>query len=190
VDLVPPNRSRERSGPVVALEFIELRQSERVQLNNLGLRTERRWNYASCFLPIIDLDNQQCSMIAIHASPVGARQEMRTRSDERICGPRTLSHLRLMRNLDKESWHLEISGGGSSFTRRLGGWTAKRQPDLTQVMFIVSGDLIEFVPQRAHAVHTMHELQMATPLMVHSGIIDDCVANRFVYLPGELQGHP
>src|SRR6266545_4597548 len=40
--------------------------------------------------------------------------------------------------------------------------TAKCRPDLSQVMFIVSGDLVEFIPQRSHAVYTMHELQVAT----------------------------
>lgn len=76
-----------------------------------------------------------------------------------------------------------------SFRRALGGWAAKRQSDLSQVMFIMSGDLVEFIPQRAYAVYTMHELQMATPLIVHAGIIDDCVANRFVYLPGDIERH-
>jgi len=57
-------------------------------------------------------------------------------------------------------------------------------------MFIVSRDLVEFIPQRAHAVYTMHELKAATPLIVHTGIVDDCVANRFVYLPGEVERHP
>ena len=39
----------------------------------------------------------------------------------------------------------------------------KRQPDLTQVMFIMGGGLVEFILQCAHAVHTMHELEVATP---------------------------
>src|SRR5881409_2380583 len=64
-----------------------------------------------------------------------------------------------------------------------GGWTLKRHPDLTQVMFVMSGDLIEFIPQRAHAVYAMHELKMAAALIVHASIIDDCVANRFIYAP-------
>ena len=67
-----------------------------------------------------------------------------------------------------------------------GGWTAKRQPDLTQVMLIMSGGLVEFIPQRAHAVYTMHELKVATALIVHTSIVDDRIANRFVYLPGEV----
>ena len=53
----------------------------------------------------------------------------------------------------------------------------------------MSGDVVEFISQRAHAVYTMHELQMAAPLIVHPGIIDDCVANRFVYLPGDVERH-
>jgi len=53
-------------------------------------------------------------------------------------------------------------------------------------MFIMSGDLVEFIPQRAHAIYTMHELKVATPLIVNTSIVDDCVANRFVYLPGEV----
>ncbi len=56
-------------------------------------------------------------------------------------------------------------------------------------MFIMSGDLVKLIPQRAHAVYTVHPLQMATPLIVHSGIVDDCVANRFVYLPGDMERH-
>ena len=76
--------------------------------------------------------------------------------------------------------------GAVSFRRVLGGWTPKRQPDLTQVMFVMSGDLIEFIPQRAHAVYAMHELKMAAALIVHASIIDDCVANRFIYAPGDI----
>ena len=68
-------------------------------------------------------------------------------------------------------------------------WAAKRQPDLTQVMFIMSGDLVEFIPQRAHAIYTMHELKVATPLIVHASIIDYCVANRFVDVPGDVERH-
>lgn len=71
----------------------------------------------------------------------------------------------------------------------LGGGAAKRHPDLTQVMFIMSGDLVELVPQGAHAVYTMHPLQMTTPVIMHSGIVDDRVANRFVYLPCDIERH-
>ena len=78
-----------------------------------------------------------------------------------------------------------MGDGGSS--RVLNGRTTERQPDLTQVMLVVSGDVVEFIPQRAHAVYTMDELQVATRLIVHAGIIDDCVANRLVYPPGELE---
>src|SRR6266849_7103860 len=78
------------------------------------------------------------------------------------------------------------AAGGCGLT----GWATKRQPDLTQMMFIMSGDLVEFVPQRAHPVYTMHELQVAAPIIVHAGIIDDCVANRLVYLPGDIERHP
>ena len=56
-------------------------------------------------------------------------------------------------------------------------------------MFIMSGGLVEFIPQRAHAVYTMDELKVATPLIVHASIIDDCVANRFVYMPGDVERH-
>jgi hypothetical protein len=35
----------------------------------------------------------------------------------------------------------------------------------------------------------MDELQMATPLIVHPGIVDDGVANRLVYLSGEIERH-
>src|SRR6266480_3073339 len=69
---------------------------------------------------------------------------------------------------------------------RSGGRTTERQPDLTQVMFVMSGDLIKFIPQRAHAVYAMHELKMAAALIVRASIIDDCVANRFVYAPGDI----
>ena len=68
----------------------------------------------------------------------------------------------------------------------LGGWTPKRQPDLTQVMFVMSGDLIELIPQRAHAVYAMHKHKMAAALIVLASIIDDCVANRFIYAPGDI----
>src|SRR6266480_3379695 len=73
--------------------------------------------------------------------------------------------------------------------RMSGGWTPKGQPDLTQVMFVMSGDLIEFIPQRSHAVYAMHELKMAAALIVHAGIIDDCVANRFIHAAGDIQRH-
>jgi len=53
-------------------------------------------------------------------------------------------------------------------------------------MLVMSGDLIEFIPQRAHAVYAMHELKMAAALIVHASIIDDCVANRFIYAPGDI----
>ena len=57
------------------------------------------------------------------------------------------------------------------------------------MMLIMSGGLIEFIPQRAHAVHTMHELEVAVPLIVHTRIVDDCVVNRFVYPSGEVERH-
>ena len=56
-------------------------------------------------------------------------------------------------------------------------------------MFIMSGGLVEFIPQRAHAVYTMHELQVATPLIVRASIIDDGVASRFVDVPGDVERH-
>src|SRR5207302_7878583 len=56
-------------------------------------------------------------------------------------------------------------------------------------MFVMSGDLIEFIPQRAHAVYAMHELKVAAALIVHASIIDDCVANRFIYAPGDIERH-
>jgi hypothetical protein len=54
-------------------------------------------------------------------------------------------------------------------------------------MFVVSGDLIEFVPQGTHAVYAVHELQVATPLIVLAGIVNDCVANGLVHTPGDLE---
>jgi len=57
------------------------------------------------------------------------------------------------------------------------------------MMLIMSGGLVEFIPQRAHAVHTMHELEVAVRLIVHTGIVDDCVANRFLDLPGVVERH-
>src|SRR6266576_5316494 len=69
---------------------------------------------------------------------------------------------------------------------RSGGRTPQRQPDLTQVMFVMSGDLIKFIPQRAHAVNAMHELKMAAALIVRASIIDDCVANGFVDASGDI----
>jgi hypothetical protein len=36
----------------------------------------------------------------------------------------------------------------------------------------------------------MHELKMATPLIVDTRIVDIGVANRFVHLPGEVERHP
>jgi hypothetical protein len=58
------------------------------------------------------------------------------------------------------------------------------------MMLIMSGGLVEFIPQRAYAVDTVHELEVAAPLIVHTGIVDDCVANRFEYLPGDVERHP
>ncbi len=57
------------------------------------------------------------------------------------------------------------------------------------MMFVMRGDLVEFLPQRAYAVYAMHELEMAAPLIVHTSIIDDCVANRFIDAPGDVQRH-
>ena len=71
----------------------------------------------------------------------------------------------------------------------LGGWSAKRQPDLTEMILVVCGDLVEFIPKRAHAIYTVHPLQMAISLVVHAGKIDDRVADRFVDPPGNVQGH-
>src|SRR6266571_7835524 len=85
---------------------------------------------------------------------------------------------------------LRPNGSRGSFRRVLSGWTAKRQPDLTQVMLIMSSDLVEFIPQRAHAVYTVDELKVATPLILHARIIDDCVANGLVHTPGEVQRQP
>ncbi len=65
--------------------------------------------------------------------------------------------------------------GAGSFRRLLGSWTPQRQADLTQVMFVMSGDLIEFIPQRAQAVCAMHELKVAAALIVHARIIDDAL---------------
>ena len=67
---------------------------------------------------------------------------------------------------------------------------AKGQPDLPEVMFVVRSDLVEFIPQRANAIDTMHPLQMATTLIVHARMIDDRVANRSVHLPGDIERHP
>jgi len=86
--------------------------------------------------------------------------------------------------------HNSIADGAGSFRSALGEWTPERQPDLSQVMFVVNGDFIEFLPQRAHAVHAMHELEMAAALIVHADIIDDGVAHRFVDAPGDIQRHP
>src|SRR5436190_19332947 len=79
--------------------------------------------------------------------------------------------------------------GGVGFRPVLRAWTPKGQPDLTQVMFVMSGDLLEFIPQRAHAVDTMHPLKVAAPLIVHTRIVDDGVAHRRIDLPGEVQRH-
>jgi len=49
--------------------------------------------------------------------------------------------------------------------------------------------MVEFIPQRVHAIDTMDELKVATAFIVHASIIDDCVANRFVYLPGDVERH-
>jgi len=54
-------------------------------------------------------------------------------------------------------------------------------------MFVMRGGLVEFVAQRAHAIHTMHELEVAAPLIMHASIIDDRVADRFVDVSGEVQ---
>jgi hypothetical protein len=35
----------------------------------------------------------------------------------------------------------------------------------------------------------MHELKVATPLIMHASIINDCVANRFVDTPGDVERH-
>src|SRR5258705_8141910 len=64
----------------------------------------------------------------------------------------------------------------------------KRQPDLTQVMLIMSGDVVEFSPQCAHAVYAVHKLEVATPLVVHARIVDDRVPHGFVHATGEVQG--
>jgi len=69
----------------------------------------------------------------------------------------------------------------------LGGGTPQRQSDLTQVMFVVRGDLIEFVPQGAHAVYAVHELQVATSLIVLAGVVDDRIANGLVHTPGDVE---
>src|SRR5213082_449956 len=60
---------------------------------------------------------------------------------------------------------------------------------LTQVMLIMSSDVIEFIPQRAHAVYTVHKLEVAARLILHARIIDDCVANGLVHAPGDIQRH-
>ena len=72
----------------------------------------------------------------------------------------------------------------------LGGWAAKRQPDLTQVMLIMSGDVVEFISQCAHAVYAVHKLKVATPLILPARIVDDRVAHGFVHTTGEVQGQP
>ena len=71
----------------------------------------------------------------------------------------------------------------------LRGWTRKGRPDLTQMMLVMHGDLVEFLPQRAHAIDVMHELQVAAAVVVLAGIIDDSVANRFVHTAGDIQRH-
>jgi hypothetical protein len=67
------------------------------------------------------------------------------------------------------------------------GWAAKRHPDLTKVILIVCGDLVEFIPQRPHAIYTMHPLQVTTPLVVLANMIDDGVADRFVDVPSDVE---
>ena len=56
-------------------------------------------------------------------------------------------------------------------------------------MLIMSGCFVEFIPQRAHAVYTVHELKVATPLIVRGSVKDDCVANGFIYMPGDVERH-
>jgi len=57
-------------------------------------------------------------------------------------------------------------------------------------MLIMSGDLVEFIPQRPDAVYTVHKLKVATPLILYAGIIDDGVANGLEHTPGEVQRQP
>src|SRR5437773_3995774 len=64
----------------------------------------------------------------------------------------------------------------------------KRQPDLTQVMLIMSGDVVEFITQCAHPVYAVHKREVATPLVRHARIVDDRVAHGFVHTTGEVQG--
>jgi hypothetical protein len=57
------------------------------------------------------------------------------------------------------------------------------------MMLVMSGGLVEFVFQRAHAVHAVDELEVPTPLIVQPGIMNDGVTNRLVYVPGDVQRH-
>jgi len=57
------------------------------------------------------------------------------------------------------------------------------------MMFVMSGHLIEFLPQRAHTVYAMHELKMAVALIVQARIIDDGFPHRFIYAPRDIQRH-
>src|SRR6266498_2300081 len=73
-------------------------------------------------------------------------------------------------------------------------WTStcsppKGQPDLAQVMFVMRGDFVEVVAQRAHAVDAMHPLEMAAALIVRAGKIDDGVASRFIHVTREVEGN-
>jgi hypothetical protein len=56
-------------------------------------------------------------------------------------------------------------------------------------MFVMSGDLVEFLPQRAHAVYAMHPLEVAAALIVRASIIDDGVAHRFIDAAGDIERH-
>ena len=51
----------------------------------------------------------------------------------------------------------------------------------------MGSDFVEFILQRAYPGHTVHELQMTLPFVVYAGIVDDRVADRFVYPSRKVQ---
>src|SRR5262245_59274907 len=80
--------------------------------------------------------------------------------------------------------------GGFLFKRASVGRAAlQRQPDLLQVMLIVRGHLVEFILQRPHARHAMHELEVAFALVVLASVVDDRFADRFVDPPRDVERH-
>jgi hypothetical protein len=71
---------------VITKEFVDLTDSEFIELHNLGLRPVGSRHHSSGLLLAVYFRNEPCFVIPVLAPPVGMREEMGTAFEEDLNG--------------------------------------------------------------------------------------------------------